>query len=490
MGTRYGRYEVIRRLAAGGMATVYLGCSRGPGGFERLVAIKVMHDHIADDPAARAMFLDEARLCARIRHPNVVATLDVADDGRFIVMEYVEGSALDGLLRQPSGGGGALPLAVILRIISDVLEGLHCAHELCDAAGAPLRLVHRDVSPQNVLVGIDGVSKVGDFGIAYAASRLASTQGSQLKGKLPYMAPEQLEGGPVDRRVDVYASGCVLWEMVTGERLFRGASEAAIACAVLAGPEHPPSAHRDIPSALDAAIMRALAPKSQRYDTALAFAQALEQAADEAGITPARARQVGALIPTPVALTVAAVEAAVPSQPLSSSAKASSPGAENAVVGPVRSKRPLTTAALTAAASPTTAALTDTASSTAAALTDTASRTTAALTTAVEAAVPSPPPPSSAKSSSPSAQNAVVGPVRSKRPLTAAASSTAAALTDTSSTAAALHTDTNAVSPKATSTTASSHRQTLLAVVLVATIALAIGWYASDANRTPRVGAT
>lgn len=292
---KYGRYETLHRIASGGMASVYLGRHVGAGGFERLVAIKVMHDHIAEDPSFSTMFLDEARLAAKIRHPNVVPTLDVADDGRYIVMEYVEGASLQAILvARANKKQGPIPLPIALRIFLDALAGLHAAHELRDQAGKPLKLVHRDVSPHNVLVGVDGMSRITDFGIAFAEARLTSTKSGQLKGKLPYMAPEQLEDAELTRKTDVYAAGCVLWEMLAGQRLFKGKSEAAVACAVLAGPERTVSDVRgDIPKAIDDACMRALTSADVRYETALAFAEALEVAADAVGVNIARHRQVG-----------------------------------------------------------------------------------------------------------------------------------------------------------------------------------------------------
>src|SRR4051812_34294830 len=170
---RIGRYEAIRPLASGGMATVYLGRVLGARGFERQVAIKVMHPHIADDPEFVGMFLDEARMAATIRHPNVVPTLDVVEeDGRlFLVMEYIEGRPLQELCRVFQKRRAALPLGATLRIALDLLAGLHAAHELATPEGAPMKIVHRDVSPQNVLVGADGLSRIMDFGIARAETR-------------------------------------------------------------------------------------------------------------------------------------------------------------------------------------------------------------------------------------------------------------------------------------------------------------------------------
>ncbi len=295
---RYGRYEALKLIASGGMGSVYVARTVGPGGFERLVAIKVMHDHIAADPEFSAMFLDEARLAAKIRHPNVVPTLDVAADGQFIVLELVDGASLrDALHQRQQQGEGPVPLPIAVRIILDVLEGLHAAHELANRDGRLLKLVHRDISPHNILIGVDGVARITDFGIAFAEARLTSTRRGQLKGKMPYMAPEQLEGGAIDRRVDVYAAGCVLWEMLTGQRLFVADNEAALACLVLAGPNGSPrDLCPDLPRPINAACMQALARCDDRFTSAAAFAEAIDAAATQAAVSTARPRAVAKLI--------------------------------------------------------------------------------------------------------------------------------------------------------------------------------------------------
>ncbi len=292
---RYGRYETLRLIASGGMASVYLGRALGAGGFERLVAIKVMHPHIAHERDFVSMFLDEARLAARIRHPNVVPTLDVASDGTFIVMEYVEGASLFAISRMLREEEGALlPLPVALRIFIDGLEGLGAAHELKGADGELLNIVHRDVSPQNIIVGVDGISRITDFGVAHARSRITSTRGGQLKGKLPYMAPEQLRSEPVDRRTDVYAAGVVLWELLTGAPLFVGDSDAAIACSILDGPPRSPrELNGAVPAAVDEVCMRAILTRDERISSAAEFVEALEDAVGESGIKIAKRRAVG-----------------------------------------------------------------------------------------------------------------------------------------------------------------------------------------------------
>jgi len=295
-----GRYEVLKQLAAGGMATVHLGRALGVGGFERLVAIKVMHPHIAAEPEFVTMFLDEARLAARVRHPNVVPTLDVqeAPEGLFLVMEYIEGASLHQILKAGGSRPGAVPLGVALRVMSDMLAGLHCAHELTDDEGHALSLVHRDVSPVNVLLGVDGVARLTDFGVARAESRLSSTRGGQLKGKIPYMPPEQIMGDEIDRRCDIYAAGAVFWETLIGRRLFQADNDGAILQGILAGPQQTPrQIDPSIPEGIDRVCMRALARKrADRYATAAEFSDAIEQAAQQAGVTIASARAVASFV--------------------------------------------------------------------------------------------------------------------------------------------------------------------------------------------------
>jgi eukaryotic-like serine/threonine-protein kinase len=282
------------------MATVYLGRATGAGGFERNVAIKVMHPHLADDPDFVAMFLDEARMAANLRHPNVVPTLDVVDDasGLFIVMEYVDGISLQWLLRSVREKGRRVPPPVALRIQLDLLAGLQAAHELHAADGTPMRLVHRDVSPQNVLVGTAGIAKIMDFGIARAETRMITTRGGQIKGKVQYMSPEQLEGRLVDHRSDVYAAGIVLWEMLTGSGLFRADNDAAVIQVALAGAREAPSAAvPELAGPIDEVCMRALAlHPGSRFATAREFADALEDAAGHAGVAIATPRAVAALV--------------------------------------------------------------------------------------------------------------------------------------------------------------------------------------------------
>ena len=292
-----GRYTLHDEIAAGGMATVHFGKLAGDVGFSRMVAIKRMHQRLAHDPQFVAMFLDEARLASRIHHPNVVDTLDIVADGAevFIVMEYVRGQSLSALLGAALAAEEPVPVGIAAAVICGVLAGLHGAHEARDKKGARLGLVHRDVSPHNVIVGADGVARIMDFGVATAQNRLHVTQRGQLKGKLAYMAPEQLRGGGtgIDRRVDVYAAGVVLWGMLAGRRLFRGTDVAEAMTEIVRGDVPSLASVRDdVPAALERALGRALArEREERFATASDFAAAVESA-----IAPASVRAVSAWV--------------------------------------------------------------------------------------------------------------------------------------------------------------------------------------------------
>jgi len=266
------------------MATVHLGCMLGPAGFSKLVAIKCLHEQFALENEFVAMFLDEARLTSSIHHPNVVATLDVvAEQGELlVVMEYVHGESLAALLRTSRQTGDAPPLPVVTRILCDALDGLHAAH-IASLAGRCLNIVHRDVSPQNIMVGADGNTRVLDFGIAQAAVRSHVTASGTVKGKLAYMSPEQLQSRAVNARADIFAAGVVLWEALTGKRLFFAADPRDTAELVMNSTIVPPTAIvPSLPSELDRVVLKALArDPAQRFDSAHEFAEALRRAATE-----------------------------------------------------------------------------------------------------------------------------------------------------------------------------------------------------------------
>ena len=282
-GRKLGRYEVLAKLAAGGMAIVYVARAQGVAGFQRLVALKVLHANLAHEEEFISMFLDEARLAARIRHPNVVPTIDISDSpdtGFFLVMDYIEGDHLGQLLAGAHKAGERLPVPVGLRIVVDILGGLGAAHRLTDEHGKPLNLVHRDVSPHNIMVGRDGVSRLTDFGVAKAEDRLTHTRDGQVKGKLAYMAPEQASCGRSDARSDLFSVGILLWECLTGRRLFRGETTAATLHKLLHEEIVPPSSVDPALEPLDAVLMKALArDPADRYQDTEEFAQALEEAA-------------------------------------------------------------------------------------------------------------------------------------------------------------------------------------------------------------------
>jgi serine/threonine-protein kinase len=287
-----GRYAIYGKIASGGMASVHFGRLLGGAGFSRTVAIKRLHPHLAEDPEFLSTMIDEARLVARIHHPNVVPTLDVvaADGELLLVMEYVRGESLARLAKVHAALERPVPSAVTAAIVVGALHGLHAAHEATSEHGAPLGIIHRDVSPQNILVGIDGMARVIDFGVAKAAGRLQTTREGTIKGKIAYMAPEQLSGAQVTRAADIYSMGVVLWETLTGRRLFPGDSDAAVMGRVLAGSPDPPSRHApDVPAALDALVLKALARNpADRFSTARDMAESLNRI-----IPPARATEVG-----------------------------------------------------------------------------------------------------------------------------------------------------------------------------------------------------
>jgi eukaryotic-like serine/threonine-protein kinase len=277
-----GRYALFDEIAAGGMATVHLGRLVGQVGFSRTVAVKRLHPQYAKDAEFVTMFVDEARLASRIQHPNVVSTLDVVktDEELFLVMEYVQGEALSKLVRNAAKRGERIPPNVVASILSGMLHGLHAAHEAKSETREPLNIVHRDISPQNVLVGTDGGARVLDFGVAKAAMRSGATRDGQMKGKLSYMSPEQLNGREVDRRSDIFAAGVVLWEALAGKRLFAGADAGEILAKVLAAEIPTPiAAVPSLTQELSDVVMRSLErDPEKRFQTARDFAIALEQA--------------------------------------------------------------------------------------------------------------------------------------------------------------------------------------------------------------------
>ena len=290
-----GRYELHGVFASGGMARVHYGRLEGAAGFRRVVAIKRLHPAYARDPAFRAMLIDEARLVASVRHANVAAVLDVIDEDEelSLVLEYIAGESLSRLASESRERGVPIPPAIAVSVAVGILRGLHAAHEATEASGAPLGLVHRDVSPHNVVVGVDGVCRVLDFGVAKALGRAQSTSHGEVKGKAAYMAPEQVRGDSVDRRADVFAAGIVVWELLSGRRLFEADSGAASMMRILdLSAESPSRLSPGIPPEIDEVVLRALArDKQERWATAASMADALE-----AALRPAPAAQVSAWV--------------------------------------------------------------------------------------------------------------------------------------------------------------------------------------------------
>jgi len=317
------RFRDIIPLGRGGMGDVTLACLQGPSGFSKLQVIKRLRPEIAENPEFLEMFLHEARLAARLSHPNIVQTNDVGrdEDSYFIAMEYLEGQTLHALFRkvrrkdadppvpgavgEPTPLSGRvsvappaptapadrmLPLNLGLRIIADALEGLNYVHQLTDEAGTPLKLVHRDVSPANIFVSYDGTVKVLDFGIAKAANSDLYTRTGILKGKVPYMAPEQFHSRDLDGRCDLYAVGAILWEVAAGVRLWNGLSDLEIVTELMNGVHSPRTVNPDVHPKLEAICMKALALNAvDRYQSAAVMQADVEALLQELGGCTTRA---------------------------------------------------------------------------------------------------------------------------------------------------------------------------------------------------------
>jgi len=279
-GQTIGRYEFLVPIAKGGMAAVWAARLKGTRGFSKTVAIKTMLPSLSDDPSFEQMFLDEAQIAAQIHHPNVVEIMDLGEetDVLYIVMEYIDGESVATLMRNASKRKEPIGLPVGVQLAVDACNGLHAAHELKNVDGNTVGLVHRDISPQNILVTYDGMVKLVDFGVAKAAGRMSSeTTAGQIKGKAPYMSPEQAMGGRVDRRTDIFAMGIVLYQLTTGKHPFRGENDLSTLHNIL---------HRTVPSPkfvdpkfprpLEAVIMKALSrEQDKRFQTAQEMADAL-----------------------------------------------------------------------------------------------------------------------------------------------------------------------------------------------------------------------
>jgi len=289
--TRLGPYQIVCELASGGMATVYLALYRSIEGFEKLCAVKRIHPHLANDRAFTNMFADEAQIAARISHPHVCSVFSFGrtNQSHYLAMEFLRGEPLSAVSRRVArspelGDDPRFPL-LAARLVANFAEGLYAAHTLRDDRGVPLEVVHRDVTPQNLFVLYDGSVRVTDFGIAHARRRLHHTQGQKLKGKLSYIAPEQLNGGAVDARVDIWGLGVTLWELLAGRRLFLGSSEGETLAAVVSRVVQAPSVFRaTVPLELDRIVLRALdRDVNKRYRTARDLTRDLERFLTKSG---------------------------------------------------------------------------------------------------------------------------------------------------------------------------------------------------------------
>ena len=308
-----GRHMLVAELARGGMGVIHLAVSRSAGGFDNLFAIKQLKPEHARDENYVAMFLEEARLAAHLTHPNIVQTHEVGSSGQrhYIVMDYLDGRSLHDIVRHMSSRGG-LPVGAHLRIIAEALVGLHYAHELRGSDDKPLNIVHRDFSPLNVFVTVDGEVKLIDFGIAKAADSSVDTRTGVLKGRLAYMAPEQAWGSEVDRRADIYAAGVMLWEAATGRRLWPSMSDLEILARLSReGAPRLRSVCPEAPAALVAICERAMAQEcDERYATAAELVGDLEAhilSRDD----QMTAREIGALISREFAVELRDVNAVI-----------------------------------------------------------------------------------------------------------------------------------------------------------------------------------
>ncbi|HWU89251.1 MAG TPA: serine/threonine-protein kinase, partial [Kofleriaceae bacterium] len=287
IGSTANNYHILARLAVGGMAEIFLARGASAAGVERYCVLKrILRDRATDVHFVR-MFLDEARLAAQLNHPNVAQVYDIGKlgDSYFFTMEYVHGETVRAVQQRARSLRRELPLGTVLTVIAGAASGLHHAHERLGLDGRPLGIVHRDVSPSNLMVGYEGGVKVVDFGVAKAADRMQETRAGTVKGKISYLSPEQCRGAPVDRRTDLFALGIVMWEMLTGERLYRRTSDFENMNAIVNEPPSPPSARRPgVPPEIDAIVLRLLAKDAgARYQTADELVEAIEQAAAATG---------------------------------------------------------------------------------------------------------------------------------------------------------------------------------------------------------------
>ena len=289
-GQRFGKYTLIDRIAVGGMAEIFLARQAGLEGFEKTIVIKRIRPHLSGQKGFVKMFLNEAKLAAQLNHPNIVQIYDLGkiSDTYFIAMEYIFGRDMRRIIPKAESLGIPFPMVYALKIASSICEGLYYAHQRTDIYGNPLHIVHRDVTPENIFVSFDGTVKMLDFGIAKAANQIEQTRAGEIKGKLSYMSPEQAMGQPLDGRSDIFSLGVVLYEWITGFKLFTGDSEVAILKSITDGKIYAPSYFKaDIPEAVEQILMRALdKDRDQRYQTAWDMQYDIDQFLSQYEFTP------------------------------------------------------------------------------------------------------------------------------------------------------------------------------------------------------------
>jgi serine/threonine-protein kinase len=287
---RFGKYTLIDRIAVGGMAEIFLARQAGLEGFEKTIVIKRIRPHLSNQKSFVKMFLNEAKLAAQLNHPNIVQIYDLGkiSDSYFIAMEYIFGRDMRRIIPKADGMGIPFPMVYALKIASSVCEGLYYAHQKTDIYGNPLNIVHRDVTPENIFVSFDGTVKVLDFGIAKAANQIEQTKAGEIKGKLSYMSPEQCMGKPLDHRSDIFSLGVVLYEWITGFKLFTGESEVGILKSITEGKIYAPSYFKaDIPEAVEKILMKALEKdREKRYQGAWDMQYDIDQFLSQYEFTP------------------------------------------------------------------------------------------------------------------------------------------------------------------------------------------------------------
>jgi len=290
VSTKFGKYTLVDRIAVGGMAEIFLARQAGLEGFEKTIVIKRIRPHLSKQASFVKMFLNEAKLAAQLNHPNIVQIYDLGKIGEsyFIAMEYIFGRDMRRIIPKADSLGIPFPMVYALKIASSVCEGLYYAHQKVDLYGNPLNIVHRDVTPENIFVSFDGTVKVLDFGIAKAANQIEQTRAGEIKGKLSYMSPEQCMGKLLDCRSDIFSLGVVLYEWLTGFKLFTGDSEVAILKSITEGKIYAPSYFKaDIPEAVESILMKALdKDREKRYQTAWEMQYDLDQFLSQYEFTP------------------------------------------------------------------------------------------------------------------------------------------------------------------------------------------------------------